>query len=66
MNFADKVKNVRAKLLISQTELAKKIGVSFETINRWETGKLQPSFLNEKRFEAFCETEKINFKEIKK
>lgn len=63
MSFADKVKYVRAKLLISQTELAKEIGVSFATINRWETGKLEPTFLNEKKFEKFCKENKIDFKE---
>jgi len=63
MNFADKVKYVRAKLLISQMELAKLVGVSFATINRWETGKLKPTFLNEKKFESFCDKEKIKFED---
>lgn len=63
MTFADKVKYVRAELIISQTELAKLIGVSFSTINRWETGKLGPSFLAEKKFEAFCKNKNIVFKE---
>lgn len=63
MKFADKVKYVRAKLLVSQMELAKLLGVSFPTINRWETGKLEPTFLNEKRFEKFCEENNIEFKE---
>ena len=61
MDFADKVKYVRAKLLISQTVLAKELGVSYETVNRWERGKLRPSFLNEKRFELFCEQKNITF-----
>lgn len=63
MTFADKVKHVRATLLVSQTELAKMIGVSFPTINRWENGKLEPAFLNEKKFEAFSKKEKITFEE---
>lgn len=64
MTFAEKVKFVRAKLLISQTELAKLVGVSFPTINRWESGKLEPTFLSEKKFEKFCINQKIDFKEI--
>jgi transcriptional regulator with XRE-family HTH domain len=63
MTFAEKVKNVRAKILISQKELAKEIGVSFATVNRWENGKLEPTFLNEKRFEAFCKNKNIDFEE---
>ena len=61
MTFAEKVKFVRAKLLVSQTKLAEMIGVSFPTINRWETGKLEPNFLNEKKFEMFCKKENITF-----
>ena len=63
MLFADKIKFARAKLLITQKELAKQLGVSFVTISRWESGKLQPTFINEKKFEAFCSDKKIIFKE---
>ena len=62
MLFAEQVKYVRATLLVSQTELAKLLGVSFPTINRWETGKLEPTFLNRKKFELFCKDKKIDFK----
>lgn len=61
MTFAEQVKYVRATLLVSQMELAKMIGVSFPTLNRWETGKLEPSFLNRKKFEAFCKSNNIEF-----
>lgn len=63
MLFADKIKFARAKLLISQKELAELLGVSFVTISRWENGKLSPTFLNEKKFEAFCNDKKIKFEE---
>ena len=36
MTFAEKVKYVRGKLLLSQEDLAKQVGVSFATVNRWE------------------------------
>lgn len=61
MSFADKIKFVRAQLLISQKELANLIGVNYVTISRWETGKLQPSFLTEKKFEKFCNNKKIKW-----
>jgi len=64
MLFADKIKFVRAKLLISQKELARQLDVSFVTISRWESGKLEPNFLNEKKFEAYCSDKKIKFEEI--
>ena len=63
MIFAEKVKKVRAKLLISQKELAKELGVSYVTVSRWERDEIQPQFLTEKKFEAFCERKGIKFEE---
>ena len=44
MIFAELVKNLRHKCLLSQEAFAKEIGVSFATVNRWETGKTKPTF----------------------
>lgn len=63
MTFPEKVKFVRAKLLISQEELASQIGVSFATINRWETKNIEPSFLTKARFDKYCEENGIRFEE---
>ncbi len=63
MTFAEKVKTARAKLLISQKELAKEIGVSLVTVARWETQGIEPQFISEKKFEAFCEKNGIVFEE---
>ena len=61
MTFAEKVKFARSKLQISQEDLAKQIEVSRITVNRWESRELQPQFLTEQRFEAFCREHGINF-----
>ena len=63
MTFAEKVKYVRGVLLISQKDLAKELGVSNVTIKRWENGVIKPSFLTEKKFEAFCNARGIEIKE---
>ena len=63
MTFAENVKYVRGVLLISQKDLAKELGVSNVTINRWENGVINPSFLTEKKFEAFCNARGIEIKE---
>ena len=63
MTFAEKVKYVRGVLLISQKELAKELGVSNVTINRWENGVINPAFLTEKKFEAFCNGRRTAIKE---
>lgn len=39
MNYKRLVKELREKLIITQEELAQLLGVSFASINRWETGK---------------------------
>jgi type I restriction enzyme M protein len=36
------IKQLRKKLDLSQEEFAKKINVSFTTLNRWENGKIEP------------------------
>ncbi|MFH1135781.1 MAG: helix-turn-helix transcriptional regulator [Pseudomonadota bacterium] len=54
-NFAEKVKEARLQLGLSQEELAHELGVSFSTINRWENNKTVPFKLARKQFEAFCE-----------
>lgn len=65
MTFADRVKFVRAKLLLSQEELASKIGVSFATVNRWETKGIEPQFLTKTKFDKFCQEQEINFDVLK-
>lgn len=62
MTFAEKVKCVRGKLLLSQEDLAKQVGVSFATVNRWEKG-VEPQFLTKMRFENFCNERGIKFEE---
>ncbi len=61
MSFAEKVKIVRTKLKLSQEDLARELGVSFATINRWENGSYNPSRLAKKAFEDFCLNKKVKF-----
>jgi len=37
------VKELRVKLILSQQEFADLLNVSFASINRWETGKHEPT-----------------------
>ena len=63
MTFADKVKYVRMKLYLSQAQLAKEIGVSFATVNRWESKGYEPQLASVGRFNDFCEKHGIIFEE---
>ena len=52
--FRELVKSVRDQLALSQEDLARELGVSFATVNRWENGKVNPSKLAKAQFDAFC------------
>lgn len=43
MTYAEAIKKLRKKMMLTQTELADQLGVSFGTVNRWESGKYDPS-----------------------
>jgi len=49
------VKEVRRQLAISQEDLARELGVSYATVNRWENGQARPSRLARTQLDAFCE-----------
>ncbi len=38
MSYSELIKKIRNTLILSQTELAEKLGVSFSSVNRWENG----------------------------
>ena len=45
-DYPEQIKSLRAKLGLTQVALAKRLGVSFPTVNRWENGKSRPSQLS--------------------
>lgn len=61
MSFANNIKVVRQKSLLSQEAFAKALGVSFTTVNRWETGKSKPSYKAMKQIDDFCKQNQVNF-----
>ncbi|ARU29195.1 transcriptional regulator [Cellvibrio sp. PSBB006] len=57
-DFASTVKALRTQLHLSQEDLAKELGVSFATVNRWENQKTQPSKLARRQLEQFIASQK--------
>ena len=49
------LRELRRQLGISQEDLARELGVSFNSINRWENGKVSPSKLARTQLETFIE-----------
>lgn len=50
-----KIKEIRSKLGISQEALARLIGVSLQTVSRWERGFFNPSQLAMEKIEKLEE-----------
>lgn len=61
MSFCDDIKIVRQRSLMSQETFARTLGVSFTTVNRWETGKSKPSYKTMKLINEFCKKNRIDF-----
>lgn len=47
--------------MLSQEAFAQAVGVSFTTVNRWETGKCKPTFKTMKLIDDFCKAQGIDF-----
>ena len=61
MSFPEEIKRIRQRSFLTQQDFAKKIGVAFSTVNRWETGKTVPNFKTMKRIQSFCKCNNIEF-----
>lgn len=54
-DFPQKVRQIRARLNLSQEQLAQRLNVSFATVNRWENGKARPQGTARDALEALLE-----------
>ncbi len=45
LDYPKMIIKLRIKMNISQEELARNLGVSFQSVNRWENGKYEPTKL---------------------
>ncbi len=61
MNIATEIKRVRQSSMLSQEELARELGVSFATVNRWETGRAKPTYRTLRLIDEFCKKRNIDF-----
>ena len=53
-NLPELVKEIRRQLSLSQEDLARELGISFATVNRWENGIVKPSKLAKAQLDNFC------------
>ncbi len=63
MNYSKLVKELREKLILSQEEMADLLGVSFMSVNRWETGKFEPTIKVKRKIVELCKLHNIDLEE---
>ena len=56
-DFAERVRSLRGRLGLTQTQLAARLGVSFATVNRWENAQARPSTFTWNQLQRLYETE---------
>lgn len=55
MTYSEAIKLLRKKMLLTQTEFADKLGVSFATVNRWENGSYDPTMKTKRKLTPLFE-----------
>ncbi|MBN2835400.1 MAG: helix-turn-helix transcriptional regulator [Candidatus Delongbacteria bacterium] len=63
MNYSKIIKKLREKLILSQTEFAAMLGISFITVSRWEQGKNIPTIKMKRKIAELCKLNNINMGE---
>ena len=61
MDYSKIVKPLRGKILLSQQEMAKELGVSFAIVNRWENGHHEPTFKEKRKLRDLCKKYHVDF-----
>ena len=66
IDYADGILQLRAKLNLSQEELAKILGVSYISVNRWENDKYAPTKLVKVKLNQLFKEHNVEVKEVNK
>ena len=64
MDYAKLLKHIREEMILSQTDLARELGVSFATVNRIEMGHNGLNYSTRRKIRDYCEKNKIDIKEV--
>lgn len=63
-DYPNAIRKLRAKLNISQQELADMLGVSFPSVNRWENGNYEPTIIAKVRLDELFKENNIELCEV--
>lgn len=64
MDFPKEIKRIRQRSFLTQQEFANLIGVSFSTVNRWESGRSKPNLKAMKSINIFCANNNISYEAL--
>jgi len=59
MDYSKLLKTIRERKLLSQTDLAKELGVSYATVNRIENSRHEPTFETRRKIRDYCVKNRI-------
>lgn len=62
-DYSRVIKQLRETMTLSQVEFAQLLGVSFASVNRWETGKHEPTIKIKRKIKALLREYNIKFNE---
>lgn len=58
-DYQKMIASLRNKLILSQEEFAKLLGVSFASVNRWERGHHEPTIKVKRKIIELCKKHKV-------
>ena len=64
INYQKAVKDLRDKLILTQAEFAEMLGVSFASVNRWETGLYKPTTSIKRKIVELCKQNNVHISEV--
>lgn len=59
MKYSEAIKKLRLIMCLTQTEFRALFGISYITVNRWESGKYEPTMRIKRKMKDFFEKEDI-------
>ncbi len=63
MTYAEAIKKLRSKMILTQTEFAAILKVSFSSVNRWESGAHQPTTKTKRKLAPLFEKYNIELED---
>jgi len=65
MDYAKLIRYIREKQLLTQSDLAEILDVSFTTISRWEAGKFEPTMKLKRKIVEYCKDNNIKLEDVR-